>query len=151
MTELNLQIIFEDQSQFMNIDKLSSFKFMCNMIRSIFLKDKPQINNHKLVIFNGIPPKKICEHDIDNKTTLEQLKILNNSIIRVGMDEENYFLADKEIQPDNIELQREELKKYENLDVDKKEKHDFFDNSRKFVDHERENSSNEVKKISKNI
>lgn len=111
MTDLNLQIIYNGETEFMNIQKTSSMKFLCNMIREIFKKANPDLNNKKLVIFNGIPPKKIFEHDTDPKITLEELKIYNNSILRFDIDEENYISEDYLNSSDNIKKQQEAFDK----------------------------------------
>lgn len=112
MTDLNLQIIFNSETQFMNISNTSSLGFLCNMIREIFKKTNPSINNKKLIIFNGIPPKKIYEHTADLRSTLADLKIYNNSILRFDVDEDNFLSESYMDNSDNILAQQKELDKY---------------------------------------
>jgi len=111
MTDLNLQINYNGDGQFMNIENTSSIKFLCNMIREIYIKTNPEINNRELIIFNGIPPKKIFEHETDPKITLEELKIYNNSILRFDLDEENYISEDYLNNTDNIKKQQKAFDK----------------------------------------
>lgn len=112
MTDLNLQIVYNSETQFMNIQNTASLGFLCNMIREIFKKTNPTISNKKLIIFNGIPPKKIYEHTADIKSSLSDLKFYNNSILRFDIDEDNFITESYMDNSENIIAQQKELDKY---------------------------------------
>jgi len=82
------------------------------MIREIFQKTNPNISNRKLIIFNGTPPKKVYEHTADTKSTLTDLKIYNNSLLRFDIDEDNFLSENYMDNSDNILAQQKELDKY---------------------------------------
>jgi hypothetical protein len=77
------------------------------MLREIFKKTNPEITNKKIIIFNGIPPKKIYEHDADPKITIEEVKIYNNSLLRFVIDEDNLINEDYLYDSENIKKQQE--------------------------------------------
>jgi len=139
MSDLNLQINFNGETQFMNIPNTSSLKFFCNMIREIFEKNNPQISCKKLIIFNGIPVKKIFEHDTEQNITLANLKIYNNSLLRIDIDEDNNFTESYMQNTENIKAQQKELDKYA-------ENKKSFDNSNAFAE-----SNNSCFNVSKNL
>jgi hypothetical protein len=82
------------------------------MIREVFKKTNPTINNKKLIIFNGIPPKKIYEHNAVINSTLADLKFFNNSILRFDIDEDNFTTESYLNNSDNVQKQQKEFDKY---------------------------------------
>ncbi len=89
MSELNLILNLDGENKSMSINNKSSIKDFFFQTRNIFSSISQNIYKYKLIFFNGIPPKKIREIDTDENKTLEDMKVYNNSMIRILIDEEN--------------------------------------------------------------
>ena len=83
--------------QICSLNSLKSIKINSNKslqdffkeIRTQFSPNFPTVNKQKLIFFNGIPPKKLREIDLEPNKTLEEIKVYNNSMLRILIDEEN--------------------------------------------------------------
>ena len=129
MSELNLQIFFDDKTEIIKINNNENLNFFCNYIRNIFKKYEMGIEKYYLIIFNGIPPKKINEFETDQMKTLNELKILNNSIIRICLDNENLLNPLSKLEDNNINLN--DLK-----NDDKKGKNQILNTNNNFLKNE---------------
>jgi len=108
MSELNLILNLDGENKSIKINSKSIVKeFFCE-IRKHFAPNFPNIYKNKIIFFNGIPPKKLREIDIEENKTLEEMKVYNNSMLRILIDEENP-IKDSGLIQEKIEFSSEKI------------------------------------------
>lgn len=145
MRDLNLQILFNQETRLIIVENTSTFKHLFNLIRQVYKQQYPGISNKKLIIFIGSPPVKIYEHDMNQEITLDYLKIPNNSILNIEIDLENY-IPDTFLQnPNLIVAQQKELEKYAE---NKNNQNKIIDKEKKEIEIVEDKSSKEISNLS---
>lgn len=109
MSELNLILNLEGENKSIIINSKSSVKEFFSEIRKQFSLNFPNVNKHKIIFFNGIPPKKLREIDLEENKTLEEMKVYSNSILRISIDEENQ-IKEIELNQEKKEISTEKIK-----------------------------------------
>ena len=109
MSELNLILNLEGENKSIIINSKSSVKEFFSEIRKQFSLNFPNVNMHKIIFFNGIPPKKLREIDLEENKTLEEMKVYSNSILRISIDEENQ-IKEIELNQEKKEISTEKIK-----------------------------------------
>lgn len=115
MTELTILTEFNGEKQQIAIEPSSTLKFFFNRLREMYNRSYYLIANKKLLIFYGMPLKKLFEHNVNSEITLADLELDNNSAVRVEIDYENYITETLLQNPHIVVAQQKELDKYAEL------------------------------------